>query len=314
MKLLISLLILLSFCQISWAQNKARVSAFADPKSVIRIKMFDDLALPVFSGNDFKNTVTQSILLTPTPFWVRWQFHQRFAFESHIAGTILLGGANLHLTHHWYEKNDLAIAFKYGFSIPSWALNMGVPLGLNGFFAPSCKVYQAEPERNQSCENYGWAITPQVAVISSLKLNHAILSAQLDLGVGILLTGERRRALNQFAPAELLFSPLTNRYRTHIGLQYDQQLFDRLRIIGGVDVYRVGDDKITSPWYFSAHISIDYWFTDRFYSTLGLMYWNYDQHQTQWTKTEKIGNTQYYQQEKIRSQDLYPCIDFGWYF
>ena len=316
--MIFQILCMVGFLKILIAQGFAQVnhaSAFADPKGSIRISIFDRLALPIFSGNDFKTTVAHSILLTPTPFHMRYQLSDRFAIESHPAGWLLLGGPNAHLVHHFYRKDRLAIATKYGFSIPSWSLNMPVPFGLNGFFAPSCKVSQAESNRpNTECQNHGWAIAPQLTLMGSYAFDSALLTLQADLAVGLMLSGERRLPLGQLAPTSVLFAPLSQSYRSHLQVKYEHRFSEKLRAIGEAEIYRVGDDQITSPWYFASHLAMLYWLSQKHLLSLGLSYWNYDQHAMKWANSEKINGVQYQKKVHVRSQDLYPFIDFMFYF
>jgi hypothetical protein len=112
----------------------------------------------------------------------------------------------------------------------------------------------------------------------------------------------------------VLFAPLTQTYRSHLHLKYEHRFSEKLRILAEGEVYRVGNDQRTSPWYFASHVSMLYWLSSQHVFTFGFSYWNYDQHAMKWADSEKINGVQYQKKIHIRSQDLYPFIDFSWYF
>jgi hypothetical protein len=180
-------------------------------------------------------------------------------FELHPLILIAAPHALLRVAH--LNAGEWRLAGEYGLSSPLTALKMAPPLGVAGYFTPSCKVAKNDPSKAKWCEAPGWFLVPRVGGVLS-RFGTGVFSARADLSVGLLLSGERGYPLDAPPVVDLLFAPLLNRFRGRVGAGYDHPLADRIRLRGEANLYVVGGnpeppEPTRSPWTVSAHLGVD---------------------------------------------------------
>ncbi len=218
-----------------------------------------------------------------------------------------LAAPHLEAQQSWITGDDWALRGVYGLAVPSWATQFEPPFGLRGYLAPLCLVSEAEPERGGKCEQDGWVLAPKLGAQYS-RGSRWVLTVEADLAVGVLVSGERPRPLDTYAPLELLFAPMTHQYRAHAGARVSGLLSPQLVAMAEVDLYRVGAVDSQSPWTFSLYAGLDWLFTRTFRATAGVIYWNDDQGAMVLTKD--AGG--FSRKEMVRSHDVYPTFDLIW--
>ena len=215
------------------------------------------------------------------------------------------------MEHLRLKEKELYFAVEYGITFPSPALRMELPLGVKGYLTPSCKVAEDDPDKQKWCQEPGWVLVPKLSVLASWGSWH-VLTVKLDGAVGILLSGERGAPLDTLPYLDLLFAPVFNTYRIHLGVRYDRALLDWFRLIGEVNLYVVGDtpEPERNPWTFAGYIGLDFRLGDHSRLNLGCTYYNSDQREV---KLEPDGDG-YSRFVPVRSHDFLPWIDliFVW--
>ena len=172
------------------------------------------------------------------------QLGESWGLEFHPITELIAPHAEVHHTLLSAPLSDTpahALKLIYGLSAAPWALRFGVPLGLRGYLGPSCLVTAAEPERG-GCQESGWGVTPKVGGRYSYARVGQVLTAEADVAVGVVF-GERPAPLDTYAPVELLFAPLTNAWRAHLGGRVARRVVSRLSLAAEVDLYWVGSPK-----------------------------------------------------------------------
>mgnify|MGYP000031200331 CR=1 FL=1 len=101
--------------------------------------------------------------------------------------------------------------------------------------------------------------------------------------VGILLHGDRGRPLDAWTPLELKLAPMSNIYRVRVGLRYDRQILRWLRLAARVDLWVVGPgpEPGRDPLVFSAWLGADFALGRYTRLTVGVIYYNADQHRVE---------------------------------
>jgi len=217
------------------------------------------------------------------------------------------------VTHSWWRSETQELSGVYGLSLPSLALNGSLPFGAAGYLGPACLVTEVEPERG-GCQRGGWGLSPLAGVQYGLRQDKRVISAWLDVAVGVMLSGERPLPLDSHPPIELIFAPLSNSYRVHTGARVAQRLTDRLSASLELHFWWVGEPDLRlsespkSPWTLSSHAGVDYAFGEHLSGTLGVIYWNSDQRAVVY---EDIGDG-YQRKTSVRSHDLWPTFDLIW--
>lgn len=213
--------------------------------------------------------------------------------------------------HLWTSPDaPLTVALETGLSLPSGAFGAAPPFGLEGYLTPSCKVHDAEPDRAPGdCDRPGVFVVPSLGLAVSHGRETA-LTARLDFAPGLLVDGERAPPRDTWAPLDLVFAPVFNRWRAHLGLRADHRVFDFLRLAVEAHVYRVGEGPppVRSPWTFVGHLGTDWRTSVHTRLTAGAMYWNSDQRRVDLVK-DADGYSRF---EHVRSHDFGPTLDFLW--
>jgi hypothetical protein len=213
------------------------------------------------------------------------------------------------ISHVTGEDNAWRVSSIWGLSFPYPALISAPPLGLKSYFIPSCKVAEEEPERDEWCQNPGWIAVPKVGFMASKGMTN-VVTLQMDLAVGVLLSGERPAPLDTYPMLDLLLAPIFNQWRAHGSIRYDYEALNWLRASVETHLYRVGDDANTDrdPWTLAVHGGVDIAVGESSRVTLGVYYWNSDQRQI-----DIVENSEGFAQvEPVRSHDILPTIDFIW--
>ena len=198
-----------------------------------------------------------------------------------------------------------------GLWFPYPALTSGPPLGLVGFFVPTCKVAEAEPDSPQGewCQAPGWMVVPRLGLAAS-RGDVNVLTLKADVAGSLMLEGERPAPLDTYAPLDLQLAPLFNRWRAHASVRYDYLLRPGMRASVEGHVYRVGKTTLASqsPWAAASHLGLDIALSATSRVSVGLYYWNTDQRAVSVEKdSQGFGEV-----KQVRSHDVMPTIDFIW--
>jgi len=206
-------------------------------------------------------------------------------------------------------EGDWNVSIDGGVWFPYPALRMAPPLGLEGYFIPTCDVMAAEPERDHGCQRPGWIVVPQVGVAASHGTSD-VLTIRADLSVGVLLSGHRPRPLDTLAPLDLQLSPVFNRWRVHGAVRYDRAFGERLR--GHVEAHIYGrgapEGAVLSPLAGAVHGGLAVGLSKRTSLVVGLYYWNTDQGAVAF-ESPKTGGASL---KRLRSHDFFPTFDVIW--
>jgi hypothetical protein len=226
-----------------------------------------------------------------------------------LAALIAPNGA---MRAHLYTAEDapLTLSWELGASLPSAAFLSGPPLGLAGYVTPSCKVHAAEPDRAPNdCQRPGAVFAPSLGLAASWGRDD-VLTAKVDYTYGFLLSGERGTPLDTWAPLNLLFAPVFDTWRAHLGVRYDHALLPGWRVAAEAHLYRVARGPVPGrdPHTFVAHLGTDLRTTTHTRLTFGAMYWNSDQRAVE-VEPDADGYSRFVH---VRSHDFGPTLDFLW--
>lgn len=213
---------------------------------------------------------------------------------------------------HLFSAVDepVTLVLETGLSLPGGVFTVAPPFGLQGYLTPSCKVERTEPGRApEDCDRPGTFLVPTVGLAASHG-HETVVTARLDFAPGLLVDGERAPPRDTWAPLDLLFAPVFNQWRAHLGLRADHRLLGFLRLAGEAHVYRVaaGPPPVRSPWTLVGHVGTDWRTTPHTRLTLGASYWNSDQRRI----VAIEDNDGYSRFEHVRSHDFGPTLDFIW--
>ncbi len=197
-----------------------------------------------------------------------------------------------------------------GLWFPYPALTSGPPLGLVGFFVPTCKVAEGEPDTPQGdwCQAPGWMVVPRLGLAAS-RGDVNVVTLKADVAGAVMLEGHRPAPLDTYAPLDLQLAPLFNSWRAHGSVRYDYRVREGLRASVEGHVYRVGDTTVAdqSPWAAASHLGLDIAVSDTSRVSVGLYYWNTDQRAVSVETKDGFGEV-----TRVRSHDVMPTIDFIW--
>ncbi len=227
---------------------------------------------------------------------VELQFHPLVAFAS---PNLLVRVAHL--------RGEFRLTGEYGLSLPTPAMRWSPPFGLGGYFFPSCKVAEDDASKDAFCQAPGWYLVPRAGLAVSTG-DASQTTFRFDVAAGVRLTGNAGRPLDAQAPVSMLFAPVTNGLRLHASLRHDRPLLHWLRISAEASAYFVAPENDTHPLTFSAHLGADAAVGAHGRFTLGVIYWNSDQHAVR----NERGSDGFILTERVRSHEVYPTIDFIW--
>jgi hypothetical protein len=198
---------------------------------------------------------------------------------------------------------------EYGISVPTPALGMAPPLGLQSYFTPSCLVAAHDSTQEKWCKKPGWFAIPRLGVVASYGQKR-VYTLSADVAFGIHLAGEPLQTFDTFTPLELLFAPASKSFRAHLGARYDRAVLSWLRLSTEIDFYLTGEGPSPgrSPFVFAAHLGVDVQTTKHTRLTLGAKYFNSDLKEAE----IEIDQAGFSRLVHIRSNDFYPTLDFIW--
>ena len=207
------------------------------------------------------------------------------------------------------SKDGWRITGEYGLSVPSPALGMAPPLGLQGYFTQSCLVAAYDSTQEKWCKKPGWFAIPRLGVVAS-RGSKAVYTVAADIAFGIHLAGEKLNTFDTFTPLELLFAPASRGYRAHLGGRYDRALLPWLRVSTELDLYLTGAGPAPgrSPLTIAAHVGVDVRTSTHTRLSLGAKYFNSDLKQGE-LEEDADG---FVSLVHVRSNDFYPTFDFIW--
>lgn len=231
---------------------------------------------------------------------LRYGLTESIELESHPLTFLLAPNAAARVAH--WTSGGITLTGVYGLSMPTLLLNT---LAKSWFF----------PSGDTSGE-IAWTLIPSVGVLASGPIGEAgQLTGKADVAVGIPLAGRTASGpIDSFiAPLNLLLAPVTNTFRTHLGVGYDHGLSSWLRVRTSLDAYLIGngDPKFAQldPFFVSGHVGLDIRVGEQSRFTIGAIWWNHDQGRVEQRKDADgfvIGS------QKVRSNDFLPTIDFIW--
>ncbi|MES1172205.1 MAG: hypothetical protein ABUL77_03120 [Bacteroidota bacterium] len=211
-----------------------------------------------------------------------------------VAPNIIVRVAHVPLADRW------GLTGEYGFSVPTLAMRLA-----QGHLFPSWENGQGQ---------VGWALVPRAGLVFShfgaaLPGQTAVVTARVDLAVGVRLSTTDAQPLDAPAPIDLLFEPVLNRYRGRVGLLWDSSLGRRWRVRAYGDLYVHGvDSAFRAPrgaanltTRLGAGVDIGLGEKRRTRFTFGVAWWNAEQH--------AIDPVTW---QARRSNDIWPTLDFIW--
>ena len=194
----------------------------------------------------------------------------------------------------------LRLTGEYGLSVPYLAMRL-----LQGHLFPSWDNHEGR---------VGWIVAPRAGLVASVGDPWLdVFTARVDLTVGVVVTHTDTMPLDTYAPLELLFAPGTSGYRGRAGVIYDRRLGRRWRARVYGDLYFTGNGelhdrgdfplrgspRLTTRLGAGVDVALGRRLKNR--ATLGVAWWNYDQHE--------IDPITF---ESRRSNDIFPTLDFVW--
>lgn len=197
-------------------------------------------------------------------------------------------------------RESFRLSGEYGLSIPTVAMRLS-----QGYLFPTW--YHGE-------QRIGWIVVPRVGAVASLGDPAArVLTARIDLALGLVLTHTDTTPLDTYAPLELLMAPATAGYRARIGGTYDHGLGARWRARLTAHLYLHGAGELHEPFTLpftssprlttQLGVAADFALepTGSYRLTFGLAWWNYFQH--------AIDPVTF---AARRSNDVFPTVDLIW--
>ncbi|MCK6547020.1 hypothetical protein L6R52_14315 [Myxococcota bacterium] len=231
-----------------------------------------------------------------------------FELETHPIFFVVAPNATLRHEPWRGALEPLAIAIELGATLP-WGLGRPPPLGLAGYFTPSCLVGDAEPERGDTCEDPGLFLVPHAGVVVSHGTEH-VFTARADVALGLRLAGERPAPLDVWPYLDLLLAPIFQGHRVHAGLRYDRRVLDGLRVASELSLYHVGrgPEPHRSPWVLRLWAGADLGLTSSLRLTAGVAYYDSDQRRRV-IEEDAEGFSHFVD---VRSHDFAPTLDLIW--
>ena len=241
------------------------------------------------------------------------QFAQKWGVETHPLIT-LLSAPHFTINHEWHKTSTWTLSGLYGLSTPSLSLSPAMPLGLMGFMGPSCLVKEAEPNRApDSCQQGGFGLVMTLGMRLSGIVQKGVWTFEISGAYGAMLSGERPATLNTYVPLEMLYAPLTDQYRIKIGGRWAQKLGKSWSWASELDLYLTGvsyPHMEVSPLTLKIYTGFDYQWTQSFFTTLGIAYWNSDTREALFEKGPDGFNTKTF----VRSHQFWPTFDLFWVY
>lgn len=238
---------------------------------------------------------------------LRYQVNETWAVQGHPLAAIAY--PSIHAYQGIAQGNHWRFTAHYGLALPSQTLRHSLPLGLRGYFSPSCLVDEAEPDRNTACQEAGVSIATTIGGQYSYQ-DTWTYTVDFDVTMGVMLNGDRPTPLDTYAPVELIFAPLTHTHVTHLGARASRVWLPKLSTAVEVDLYRLGVVGNRSPWIVSAYGGLDVSLTSTLVMTVGVIYWNSDQRDM---RLEQDADG-FSRKSMVRSHDVYPTFDLIWQF
>jgi hypothetical protein len=153
----------------------------------------------------------------------------------------------------------------------------------------------------------GFVLVPSVGGLLSHVTDARVITAKLDLSVGVPLSHSDLRPLEAPAPLEMLFAPVLNKYRARAGVLWDGSLSARWRMrayadafVHGVDEGRAAQLQLLDHLTLRAGLGVDVAATKCLRVALGIVGWN----SYQFAVNDDGG--------RVRSTDWLPVIDLIW--
>lgn len=180
---------------------------------------------------------------------------------------------------------------QYGLAMPWLAEKL-----LQGYFFPA---YLRGEGR------LGVVLVPSIGALLSHVTDARVITAKLDLSVGVPLSHSDLRPLEAPAPLEMLFAPVLNKYRARAGVLWDASLSPRWRMRAYADAFVHGVDEdrhahLSDHLTLRAGLGVDLAATRRLRVAVGIVGWNSYQF-----AVNEDG-------QRVRSTDILPVVDLIW--
>lgn len=285
-----------------------------------RIALLCWLILPIAPAHAEPLAPRETADVAPKGSWsvgvfnpLRWAAIDGLELEAHPL--VWLGAP--HMTVRWRHLNGGAggwrLTGEYGVGVTTGAWTAAKPLGLSGDLVPSCKVAAAEPERAN------WCTRPERVWVPTLGLalskgwlddgqERGVLTVRADVATGF--GADREQPLDAWAPVNQQLAPWVGGTRARLRAGYDHALRDGLRLRGELGLYWLHqpDGRDLSPWSTSLYVGADLRTSEHTRVTAGAVWWNADSH-----AVEVVKNADGYAvAERVRTNELWPTIDFVW--
>jgi hypothetical protein len=240
---------------------------------------------------------------------LRWALDDDLELETHPLAFALVPNLALRQAVLRGAAAPLDLTLELGLALPWSAHRLAPPLGLRGFFSPSCAVAADEPARGASCRGTGTYLVPRFALVAS-RGREDVTTLRLDAALGVRLEGERAEPIDAWPVLDLLLAPVHRGHRVRLGVRHDVALLERLRVTGELSVAHVGAGPAPgrSPWIFTAWLGADLGLTERLRASLGVIVYDADQ-QALAVETAADGFSRFV---PVRSRDVLPTLDLVW--
>lgn len=265
-------------------------------------------ALPARLSADLPATSTWNVgVFSP----LRWVVRDGLELETHPLITLVAPHLTARVRH--VRSDALRVTGEYGIGLPTTAFALAPP-GVAGYLGPSCKVFDAEPDRAPgSCERPGAVLTLSAGVLASIG-EQAVTTGKLDVTYGVLLGDSRGRPTDTWPILDNQLAPIFRAWRAHVMVRHDRPLHERVRLSGELHVWQVGrvdnDSDDRSLTTFGAHVGLDVGLGAHSRATLGALYTNADSRATE-VVDDKDG---FSKRVFVRSHDVWPTLDVMWTF
>lgn len=170
---------------------------------------------------------------------------------------------------------------------------------------PAMRLLQGTlfPSFTQGGGRVGWVAVPRIGLVASRGDRASrVLTLSADVALGLTLSRNDATAPSGVTPLVELFAPVYAGFRARLGATYDVRLLDwlRARAFLGVSLHGVNADY-PSPVAFNAGAGFDVAVGKHSRFAVGFLWWNADTH--------AIDPKSF---ARLRSNDVYPTIDFIW--
>ncbi len=240
---------------------------------------------------------------------LRWAFTDDLELETHPLAFALVPNLALRQAVLRGPEAPLDLTLEVGLALPWSAHRLAPPLGLRGFFSPSCAVAADEPARGGSCRSPGTYLVPRLALVAS-RGREDVTTVRLDAAVGVRLEGDPAEPLDAWPVLDLLLAPIHRGHRVRLGVRHDVALLERLRVAGELSVIHAGAGPAPgrSPWLFTAWLGADLALGERLRGSLGVVVYDADQR----ALAVETGEDGFSRLVPVRSRDVLPTLDLVW--